>query len=265
MRVLKEGATGEDVRAWENFLVGQGYNAGEVDGVFDTATKAATAAFQKTQELVPDGEAGNKTIGIAMGLGFPLLEDPVNNDKFGPNWPPRPDLNPLTSTIGRQQLFGTFAYVASPTPGNPEAIRVTDGWFGANVQRVLVQQLGGGRVVGASRDGTVLIHKRGANRLLALFAAWDQAGLMPLVLSWAGSYAPRFIRGSRTVLSNHAFATAFDINVPWNMLGVQPALVGTKGSVRELVPIANSLGWFWGGHYEGSRPDGMHFELCIVD
>jgi hypothetical protein len=33
--------------------------------------------------------------------------------------------------------------------------------------------------------------------------------------------------------------------------------------VRELVPIANELGWYWGGHYR-KRLDGMHFELVKV-
>jgi hypothetical protein len=40
-------------------------------------------------------------------------------------------------------------------------------------------------------------------------------------------------------------------------------LVGEKGSVRELVPIANRWGFYWGGHYNG-RPDGMHFEVAFL-
>jgi hypothetical protein len=71
---------------------------------------------------------------------------------------------------------------------------------------------------------------------------------------------PRFIRGSHSVLSNHAYGTAFDINAPWNALGVRPALVGKPGSVRELVPLAAEHGFAWGGHFR-TRPDGMHFEL----
>ena len=71
---------------------------------------------------------------------------------------------------------------------------------------------------------------------------------------------PRFVRGSRTILSNHSFGTAFDINVPWNLLGSVPALVGQKGSVRELVPIANQNGFYWGGHFP--RKDGMHFSIA---
>jgi hypothetical protein len=70
------------------------------------------------------------------------------------------------------------------------------------------------------------------------------------------------VRGSKTVLSNHAFGTAFDINVNWNRLGTIPALVGQKGSVRELVQIANNNGFYWGGHF--TRKDGMHFEIAKI-
>jgi hypothetical protein len=47
------------------------------------------------------------------------------------------------------------------------------------------------------------------------------------------------------------------------MLGKRPALVSEKGSVRELVPIANKYGFYWGGHFN-SRPDGMHFEAAKI-
>ena len=261
MRVLREGSTGDDVVAWQTFLMGRGLYTGVADGAFGPSTKTATQAFQGGQGLVPDGVAGNKTLGMAMALGLPATEDSDVSEE-SPNWPPAPEgLQPLVSTAERARLFGSFQFVASPTPGNPEAIRVTDNWYAQNVQRVIIPQLAG--VTGAPSDGSILFHRKGVERVRALFDAWQQAGLESLVLSWAGSYAPRFIRGSRTVLSNHAFATAFDVNVAWNALGAQPTLVGGKGSVRKLVPIANDLGWFWGGHFAG-RPDGMHFELCSV-
>jgi hypothetical protein len=74
---------------------------------------------------------------------------------------------------------------------------------------------------------------------------------------------PIFIRGNTTTLSNHAFGTAFDINADQNSLGARPALVGQRGSTRELVPLANKWGFYWGGHF-GSRPDGMHFEIAFL-
>jgi hypothetical protein len=41
-----------------------------------------------------------------------------------------------------------------------------------------------------------------------------------------------------------------------------PALVGQKGAVRELVPIAHENGVFWGGQFK--RKDGMHFEIAKI-
>ena len=81
-----------------------------------------------------------------------------------------------------------------------------------------------------------------------------------MIKTFNGSYVPRLIRGSKTELSSHAFGIAFDINMQWNMLSTEPALLGHKGSVRELVAIAHDHGFYWGGHF--SRKDGMHFELA---
>jgi D-alanyl-D-alanine carboxypeptidase-like protein len=75
-----------------------------------------------------------------------------------------------------------------------------------------------------------------------------------------GSFAPRYVRGSRVTLSSHAWGAAFDVNYAWNRLGTVPALRGEKDSVRELVPIAHAYGFYWGGHF--SRCDGMHFEVA---
>jgi hypothetical protein len=93
----------------------------------------------------------------------------------------------------------------------------------------------------------------------ALLEDWDRQGLLGLILTWDGDYYPRFIRGSRTNLSNHSYGSAFDINREYNRLGATPALAGERGSVRELVQLANKHGFYWGGHYN-HRKDGMHFE-----
>ena len=51
----------------------------------------------------------------------------------------------------------------------------------------------------------------------------------------------------------------------------QPAMIGEIGCVRELVPIANECGFYWGGHFgldsNGKvigRMDGMHFEIAKI-
>lgn len=173
-----------------------------------------------------------------------------------PEWPERPSGLTAPTEAWRREHLGAFAYIREPLPGNPEAIRITDGWAARNVVRVEVPELAG--VLGAG-TGRVCFHKDYVENLRGLFAAWRAAGLMGHVLAWGGSFAPRFIRGSSTRLSNHAYATAFDLNAAWNPLGKRPALVGEEGSVRELVPLAVEHGFYWGGWYAG-RVDGMHLE-----
>jgi hypothetical protein len=168
----------------------------------------------------------------------------------------KPPFKPLVSTAERQRVFGKFDYKTNPDG----TIRILGNWAHQNIVKVHIPQLEG--VDGAPLDGVVWFHKLGVDQLKALFEEWDAEGLMDLVLTWAGSFVPRMIRGSKTVLSNHAFGTAFDINAAWNGLGKAPAPAGRKGSVIPLVEIAHKHGFYWGGNF--SRSDGMHFELAVV-
>ena len=268
MKTLKRGSRGADVRRWQLFLTGQGFSLGAVDGVFGAATERASIEFQARHRLFADGIVGSQTVGMAMILGFdnglvkPVV--PANNARQSDvNWPPRPvNLKPLTSMAARQKLFGKFRFEAAPVRGNRENIRILGDWEEREIIRVEVPQLRG--IAGAPASGKVRWHRAAAPQLLALWRAWEEAGLLPLVKTWDGSFVPRFVRGSRSSLSNHSFGSAFDINAAFNSLGTRPALVGRAGSVRELVPLANDLGFFWGGHYAG-RADGMHFEIARLD
>ena len=256
MKLLKIGSTGNDVRKWQTFLTGQQLYSGQVNGIFDEQTKEASQAFQSLHGLEPDGKVGDKSFGAAMMLGFGVI---TNDDdgKDSSNWPAKPKFSPLTSNAERGNVFGKFAFKSEPLPNNPENIRVTDNWVRDNIVMAKVTQL-----IAIKGSDKVAFHKKGKAQLEKMWSDWEKAGLLHLVLTWSGSYNPRFIRGSRTVLSNHAFGTAFDINVEWNKLGAVPALAGRKGSVRELVKIANDNGFYWGGHF--TRLDGMHFEVAQV-
>lgn len=261
MRTLYIGLTGDDVRAWEHFLLG--INPASqivVDGVFDQTTKDETKKFQSSVGFTGkdvDGVVGPMTMGRAMQMGFDPLHDD-RPDESGPNWPAPGAEGPLAGA-DRAKLFGNFAYRAAGTPQNPEAIVITDGWAAKNIVLVEVPQLKGI----ANAKGAVSLHRLVAPQVIKTFADWEAAGLKDRVLTWGGSWAPRFIRGSRSYLSNHAWGTAFDINVQWNMLGSRPALKGQKGCVRELVEIAYANGLYWGGWFKG-RPDGMHWEAYKV-
>ncbi|MEW6130028.1 MAG: M15 family metallopeptidase [Acidobacteriota bacterium] len=261
MRVLKLNTQGADVKRWQLFLIGQKFDPGAADGKFGKKTAAATIDFQTKNKLPGDGFVGNQTLGKALLLGFGIVEDPTVNGNVSASFPPLPNFSPLVGTAARQAVFGKFAFKHQPVPGNRENIVITDNWENTNIVKVQIPQLAG--VKGAPSSGKVRFHKLAAKQFADLWAAWETANLLDRVLSWEGSFVPRFQRGSVTTLSNHAFGSAFDINAAFNSLGAVPKLVGEKGSVRELVQIANAHGFYWGGHFK-NRKDGMHFEVAVI-
>ena len=254
LQLLQINSTGALVKAWQYFLIGKQLYVGQADGKFGPATRAATIAFQKAQALAPDGIVGNKTWGAALLQGLDLVQDRRGN-RAGAAWPPPPRFRPLVSNAERATVFGSFRYKSDPRAGEEGRIRVLDNWVKENIVLVPIPQL-----KAIAGIGSIAFHRKAAAQLAGLWKAWADAGLLHLVLTFDGSYAPRFVRGSRRVLSNHAFGSAFDINAAWNGLGQLPALVGQRGSVRELVPIAQEYGFYWGGHF--GRRDGMHFEVA---
>lgn len=290
MRTIRLGSRGPDVQTWQRFLRGTQCDAnGEctvedaiyaivADGIFGSATEKATKAWQASQALSPDGIVGPHTWAEAIKDGFPddavpsKTDDndedvdpdpdpepkpvPPAVDKTSPKWPPRPaDAKPLTANDARAALFGKFKYVSDPTAKNPERIRITDGWATTHIAKFTIPQLS---------SKPISMHVLAGPQFVAWFKVIEALGLSDRVLSYAGCWVPRYVRGSKKTLSNHAWGSAIDINVPWNNQGKQAALVGKKGSVRELAEIGYDFGIFWGGHYAGSREDGMHFELYQV-
>jgi hypothetical protein len=270
---IRLGAKGPAVEAWQYFLLGLGLFKGEVDGTFTLETEGATHRFQeqynkklvregsKARPLLVDGWAGTDTYGAAFSMGFDPLHYSLEESlqKGSPAWPAFPvGLRPL-SAVEKQEKFGVIKFVPAATPANPEAIRIVNSWDG-NIELVSLPQLKG--VAGAEGSNRFPFHRLVAKQVQGLFQVWEEMKLLPHILSYGGSWAPRFVRGSRTVLSSHAWGTAFDINVTWNGYGRRPALVGEKGSVRELVETAVGLGFYWGGWFP--RKDGMHFECYDV-
>lgn len=257
---LRIGMSGPRVMAWQTFLAGRGVDPGAIDGTFGEHTRDATIAFQRKSKIVADGVGGRETLLKAAAQGFELIEEPTH-DHTSSNFPPRPSFSPLISNSQREAVFGHYDFVPAPKPGNPEAIRILGTWEQDNIVDVPIPQLRG--ALGAKAPRTMQFHRLAATQLQGLWADWEKSKLLDRVLIYDGSYVPRFVRKSRTTLSNHAFGSAFDINAKFNQLGHRPALVGEKGSVRELVPVANDWGFWWGGHYD-HRKDGMHFEVAFL-
>lgn len=156
----------------------------------------------------------------------------------------------------RNKLFGRFDFQAKPLPKNPENIVITGGWAKENLITIPL-----GAIEPAQGNDQAVFHRLVAPRMQELVAEWARLGLAEDVLTWNGSYCARFVRGTtRKTLSAHSWGSAFDINVKWNLLGREPAALGTKGSVLRLVPVAEKYGFYWGGRF--TRRDAMHFELA---
>jgi hypothetical protein len=252
---------GEDVEAWQRFLAEEGLSLGVIDGAFGLKTEKATKEFQRRHMLVEDGLVGRQTYEKALQLGYDPIEWPeAAANKKDPYWPPVPTHIGQPSTRTAERLFGKFVWRSSPTESESRAIEILDDWPKRNLVTVEIPQLA--KIGRPLRTPRVTVHKLAAKPMQKLWQAWEDAGLLKLVLTWDGLYNPRVIGGTKS-LSNHAYGAAFDINAPYNRWGGNVPLVGEKGAVRELVPLANEHGFWWGGHYKGKK-DGMHFELAKV-
>jgi hypothetical protein len=198
---------------------------------------------------------GPATYAAALQRGFdPGFSDPQGGEG-GADWPLARTSRPNLERGASSHIRRVPLQAVGP---DTDDIRILGDWRRANIRPVVIPSLGG--VKGAPVTGRIWVHKLVVEQVRGLFAAWEEAGLAKLILTWEGSFEPRFVRGSRVTVSNHAWGTAFDINYAWNRLGTVPALQGDKGSVRGLVPLANAHGLYWGGHF--SRRDGMHFEVA---
>jgi hypothetical protein len=257
--VLRIGMKGDAVGNWQTFLRGLGFYLGEVDNDFGNATKQATKKFQATNKLNDDGIVGITTYGKAMMLGFNANIVDESTDITSSSYPAKPNFKPLVSREQRDNLFGKFEYKATPSEDNPEKITILGDWKEKHIIQVPLPAL---EKATGGKYKSMLWHKDCKSQLIKFFEELEQHKLHTRILTYAGAYYPRFVRGSRTSLSNHSWGTAFDINVAYNGLGKQPALVGKKGCVREIVQIANNHGFYWGGHF--TRLDGMHFEIAKI-
>lgn len=254
-KTIKLGDKNDFVGDWQSFLRRENLYLGSIDDDFGNKTHLATKEFQKKNGLINDGVVGNSTYKKAVELGY-YQNQVVISTTDNSNVPPKPNFLPLTGNSERARIFGEIKFVPSPTKSNPEGIRITNNFETENIVRVNLPALS--KVTNGAFK-SMRFHNECEYQLVKMFERFEKENLHTKILSFAGAYFPRFIRGSRTQLSNHSYGTAFDINVAQNGLNKTPAMIGEIGCVRELVPIANECGFYWGGHF--SRKDGMHFEI----
>ena len=245
MRVLTTSSSkGTDIKQVQFFLIGRGLYLGKVDGVYGPLTAAAVKSYQLVKKLLPaDGIAGRLTWAAMIQDGLPLVAD---TDREIPHCPE--DVHPLTNNEQRMRRWGRFEFEADPEPGNPENIRILGAWEGKNIVPVDCPIWGQHRVH---------LHREVVADYVAFMNELIDVKLANRLHSFDGGFNARFIRGSRTTLSNHAWGTAFDVNCDDNPLGHTPAYIGEPGSVRELVMIGVKHHFFSAGCF--TRADGMHF------
>lgn len=96
--VLKQGATGGEVKEVQRRLKQWGYYSGEADGIFGAGTKAAVIAFQKKNGLTADGIVGLATYrALGMNDSYNLLANQTQN--ASPSGYTNSDLYLLAKTI----------------------------------------------------------------------------------------------------------------------------------------------------------------------
>jgi hypothetical protein len=259
MPVLKWGDSGEYVEKWQEFLISQNFSLYPygADGDFKDLTQLRTREFQIRNGLEITGQVDLNTWNCSFTYEYtcqPRLE---------------PALPDFTQLKGQKliDVFGKFNYIPTPSKRNPEGIRILGNWVKENIVFVNIPQLK--NIKGAPRSCNVYFHKKAKDQLIGLWQEWEDEDLLKYILTWEGSWNPRFIRGSRTRLSNHSRGTAFDINARWNWRGAKPADWGKKGCVKYLIDIASKWGFWWGGFWDpfyglGEKVDGMHMETAVI-
>lgn len=249
LRTLRRGARGPDVAALQSFLIGEkAMRGGTIDGNFGSMTEVAVMDWQRYKRLKADGVVGAQTWVALIQAGMHVVADDAGT---AADYPPEPDhLRILPSNAACHQRWGKIEYRPDNNTTDRDAIVITNDFEEKFIVSVQCPVFG----------RKLRFHKEVAPHYVAAMEEIKAAGHAPLLLSFDGSFVPRFQRGSKTALSRHSWGTAFDVNCDYNSLGKRPAGPGKPGYLWPIVPILNKHGFYWGGHWGMPRTDGMHFE-----
>lgn len=113
--------------------------------------------------------------------------------------------------------------------------------------------------IGAGR--LVRLKKGACGEVLKHFADWFDTHIEDLdAVADDWGYAERNIRGSETVVSNHASGTALDLNATRHPLGKRGTFTTKQtAAIRKQLEVYEGA-IRWGGDYQ-NRADEMHFEI----
>jgi hypothetical protein len=270
------GTSSEDVKIIQIILAGLGFlTYDKMSTILDPDTMLALQKFGKKINVAIDTNQSISKNVIDLFTGYTIstntttvVKTPVQqpttqqiNQKLPKeaydnkyNWPPPPQ-NIKRFREHATMLYGKIEYVSKGL--NTDDIIITNNFVKENIIKITIPQLA---KIQNPHGINLSCHRLAAPNILGLWQEWENLGLLSRIITFNGLFNARFVRGSRTTLSPHAYAAAFDINTRWNGLKKKPPGVGEKGSVRELVPSALRWGFNWGGFWK-DRYDGMHFEV----
>lgn len=107
------------------------------------------------------------------------------------------------------------------------------------------------RVAHGARVNTAI-----AEQVERVFERISEEGLWGKLRTFDGGYAWRAQRNSSSILSLHSYGAALDFNAATNKQGM-------RGDMDpSLVRVFGESGWTWGGSFQGSRIDPMHFQFA---
>lgn len=242
-RFLKIGHRGDDVLAWQNFLIAQGFKIqGGADKIFGGNTAKATIAFQEKNGVLPSGALDERTMAAAVKLGFKPVK--ITDLSTVIDLPPMSEINTGLRSLRASTLTKHFGAPGQLTNDCSPIIN-------AKLKKETVtKNVGPFKVTG---------WEPAVNDLVEIFKQiQDAEPEAHAQVRTAGMSCVRKVRlpGSKS-FSNHSWGTAVDL-----FFGTDVDETGnrtTQAGLLVMAPIFNARKWFWGAEF--STEDSMHFEL----
>ena len=201
--VLKQGASGSEVKEVQRRLKNWGYYQGAVDGVFGANTKKAVIAFQKKNGLTADGVVGASTYkALGMNNAYNALMQGQSGSNSGTGYNDA-DLYLLAKTIyaeGRGEPYSGQVAIGAVIMNRVRSPQFPNTISGVVYQRHAFTAVSDGQINLTPDDKAMKAAKDAMN-------GWDPSGgalyyYNPAVAtsSWI------FDRQTVTVIGNHIFA-----------------------------------------------------------
>jgi hypothetical protein len=269
----------QDVKIIQSILAGLGFlKYNQMTGILDQTTMLSIQKFAKgLKKTIDISKPLSKNITDIFAEYEPedllyvskkeretekLKYEKYTGDEY--KYPPIPtDIKALT-LVRAENLYGKIEWKRK-NPGE-DYVTITNNFIAENIVTIDLPQLS---KIQHPESTRIRCHRLAAPYIIQLWQDWETAGLLNKIENFGGCLFTRTVRRKKgakmptNTLSNHAWGTAFDINTLSNARGKMPPIRGQKGCLRELVPYAYKLGFWWGGYFP--TPDGMHFELSRIN